>query len=131
MAIFLNIVVRGVAKNMKPFWKVKGSFNRSSWKVSDVQIVRYTWVLSSFSVSLSLCVRLCLCVLCVVVVLVVVVVVEGGEEEGGRRGRGETNRTIWAKVSLKTAQTEQPYNHPVADSLHCPSGELELNNFIR
>ena len=36
------------------------------------------------------------CVLCVVVVLVVVVVVEEGE-----RRRGETNRTIWAKVSLK------------------------------
>ena len=30
---------------MKPLWKVKGSFNRTSWKVSDVQIVRYTWVL--------------------------------------------------------------------------------------
>ena len=55
---------------------------------------------------------LCLCVLCVVVVLVVVVVVEGGEEEGGREGgkrRRETNRTIWAKVSLKIAETEQLY----------------------
>ena len=31
---------------MKLLWKVKGSFNRTSWKVSDVQIVRYTWVLS-------------------------------------------------------------------------------------
>ena len=41
--------------------------------------------------------------LCVVVVLVVVVVVV----EGGRRR--ETNRTIWAKVSLKIAETEQPY----------------------
>ena len=30
---------------MKPLWKVKGFFNRTSWKVSDVQIVRYTWVL--------------------------------------------------------------------------------------
>ena len=51
------------------------------------------------------------CVLCVVVVLVVVVVVlvEGGEEEGGWRRRRETNRTIWAKVSLKVAETEQPY----------------------
>ena len=32
----------------------------------------------------------------------------GGGREGGRR-RGETNRTIWAKVSLKIAETEQPY----------------------
>ena len=46
---------------MKPLWKVKGSFNRTSWKVSDVQIVRHTWVLS-----LSLCLCLCLCGLCVV-----------------------------------------------------------------
>ena len=30
---------------MKPLWKVKGFFNRTSWKVSDVQIVRKTWVL--------------------------------------------------------------------------------------
>ena len=30
---------------MKPLWKVRGSFNRTSWKVSGVQIVRYTWVL--------------------------------------------------------------------------------------
>ena len=89
---------------MQPLWKVKGSFNRTSWKVSDVQIVRYTWVLSSFSVSVSLCFSLCLCALCVVVVLVVVVVVEGGEEKGT-----ETNRTIWAKVSLKIAETEKPY----------------------
>ena len=57
----------------------------------------------------------------------------GGRGGGWReeRRRGETDRTIWAKVSLKIAQTEQPYNHPVAASLHCPSGELELNNFIR
>ena len=41
---------------MKPLWKVKSSFNRTSWKVSDVQIVRYTWVLP---VSLSLCVACC------------------------------------------------------------------------
>ena len=77
-------------------------------KVSDVQIVRKTWVLSSFlvSVSLSLCVVLC----CVVVVLVVVVVVVvKGVREGGGRRREETNRTIWAKVSFKIAQTEQPY----------------------
>ena len=65
---------------MKPLWKVKGSFNRTSWKVSDLRIVRYTWV-----VSLSLCVSvsLCLSVLCVVVVLV-----EGGEEEGGWEEKG-------------------------------------------
>ena len=83
---------------MKPLWKVKGSFNRTSWKVSDVRIVRHTWVLSSFSVvfflclsvSLSVSVCLCLCVLRVVVVLmvVVVVVVEGGEEEGGGEEKG-------------------------------------------
>ena len=94
---------------MKPLWKVKGFFNRTSWSVSNMQIVRYTWVLYSLSVSLSfclsLCVCLCLCVLCVVVVLVVVVV-EGGEVV---RRRGEINRTIWAKVTLKTAETEQPY----------------------
>ena len=30
---------------MKPFWKVRGFFNRTSRKVSDVQIVRYTWIL--------------------------------------------------------------------------------------
>ena len=61
---------------MKPLWKVKGFFNRTSWKVCDVQIVRKTWVLSSFSVcaSVSVC-----CVLCVVVVVVVVVVLEVGE----------------------------------------------------
>ena len=49
---------------MKPLWKVKGSFNRTSWKVSDVQIVRKTWVLSSFSVSVSVSLSLSLCVVC-------------------------------------------------------------------
>ena len=58
----------------------------------------------SVSLSVSVCVSLS-CVLCVVVV-VVVVVVEGGEVERRRR---ETNRTIWAKVSLKIAETEQLY----------------------
>ena len=95
--------MRDVAKIMKPFWKVTGFFNRTSWKVSDVQIVRKTCL--CISVSLSLC----LCVFCVVVVVVVVVVEEGGEEEKGE----ETNRTIWllipAKVSLKNAETEQLY----------------------
>ena len=32
-------------ESVKPLWKVKGFFNRTSWKVSDVHIVRYTWVL--------------------------------------------------------------------------------------
>ena len=63
---------------------VKGFFNRTSWKVSDVQIVRKTWVLSSVSVSVS--VSVC-CVLCVVVVLVVVVVVEGGRGREEKKGR--------------------------------------------
>ena len=62
---------------MKPLWKAKGFCNRTSWKVSYVQIVRYTWVLSSFSVSLSLCLSVCICVavsvccVCVVCVLLV------------------------------------------------------------
>ena len=56
--------------------------------MSDVQIVRETWV-CLLSLSLSLCV-------------VVVVVVEGGEEEGGvEEKETETNRAIWAKVSLR------------------------------
>ena len=79
---------------MKPLWKVKGFFNRTSWKVSDVQIVRETWVLSSFSVSVSLSLSLSLCVVCCVlsvVLVVVVVVVEGGER---REGRGEGKRLI-------------------------------------
>ena len=94
--------MRDVAKkNMKPMWKVKGFFNRTSWKVSDVQIVRYTWVLS-----LSLC-CLCLCVCCVLRV----VCCGGG---GGRREeRGETNRTIWllipARASIRRAGVEQLY----------------------
>ena len=73
---------------MKPLWKVKGFFNRTSWKVSDVQIVRKTSVLSSYSVSVSVSLSVC-CVLCVVAVLVVVVVVvEGEEEEGGVEEKG-------------------------------------------
>ena len=32
------------SKNMKPLWNVNGFFNRTSWKVIHVQIVRYTWV---------------------------------------------------------------------------------------
>ena len=100
---------------MKPLWKVKGSFKRTSWKVSDVRLVRYTLVLCSFSVSLSLCLSLCvcLCVLCVVVVLVVVVVVvvEGGG--GGRRWGGEEERLI----------------DPSGPKF--PSRLLKLNSFIR
>ena len=72
------------SKHMKPLWKVEGFFNRTSWKVSDVQIVHFTWVF--VSVSVSLCVSVC-CVLCVVVVVVVVVIMvveEGGREEKGR-----------------------------------------------
>ena len=30
---------------MKLLWKVKGVLNRTSWKVFDVRIVRYPWVL--------------------------------------------------------------------------------------
>ena len=32
-------------KDMRPLWKVIGFFNRTSWKASDVQIVRETGVL--------------------------------------------------------------------------------------
>ena len=42
MYIFLGDVCK---KKMKPLCKVKGFFNRTSWKVSDVPIVRDTWVL--------------------------------------------------------------------------------------
>ena len=41
----IYLLISDEAKNMKPVWKVKGFFNRTSWKVSDVQIGRYTWVL--------------------------------------------------------------------------------------
>ena len=74
---------------MKPLWKVRGSFNLSSWKVSDVQIVRYTRVLSSFSVSVSASLSLCVVLLCVVVLVVVfVVVVEGDERREGLEKKG-------------------------------------------
>ena len=46
--IYIFIFIRDVfkkSKNMKPLWKVKGFLNGTSWKVSDVQIVRYTCVL--------------------------------------------------------------------------------------
>ena len=72
---------------VKPLWKVKGFFNRTSWKVSDVHIVRKT------SVSLSLCVVCCVLLWCSWLWWWR----EGGREGGGR----EINRTIWAKVSLE------------------------------
>ena len=56
--MYIYLFARCVAKNMKPLWKVKGFCNRTSWKVSDVQIVRHTWVLSSVSVCCVLCVSL-------------------------------------------------------------------------
>ena len=100
---------------MKPLWKVKGFFNRASWKVSE-RASRSLYLGSVFFLCFSVSVCLCVCVsvsacfvVCVVVVDVVVVVVEGGEEEGGGGGEGENNRTIWAKVSLNNAETEQPY----------------------
>ena len=43
--IYIYIYKRCLQKNMKPLWKVKGFSNRTSWKVSDVQIVRFPWVL--------------------------------------------------------------------------------------
>ena len=103
-----------VAKNVKLWWKVKGIFNRTSWKVSDVWIVRKTWFcLLSLSLSLCLCLSLC-CVLCCCGARGCGE--SGGREGGGREGRreggrrrGETNRTIWATNSLKIAETEQPY----------------------
>ena len=72
-------------KNMEPLWKVTGFFNRSSWKVSDVHIVRNTWVLSlclCVSISVSVSVSLSLCV---------------------------TWLLIRARASLKIAETEQVY----------------------
>ena len=75
---YKHIFITDVPKKHETLWKVKGSCNRTSWKVSDVQIVRNTWVLS-----LSLC--FCLCVLCNVCCVLCVVVVD----EGGWRGEGE------------------------------------------
>ena len=40
---------------MKQMWKVKSFSNRTSWKVFDVQIVRYAWVLLCLSVSVPHC----------------------------------------------------------------------------
>ena len=85
---------------MKPLWKVEGFFNRTSWKVSDVQIVHFTWVFVSVSVSL------CLCVLRVVSLswwswLLFVV-----EEVRERGGRGETKRTIRLLIPAKVFPQE-------------------------
>ena len=92
--LICKIFMRDLCKNMKPLWKVKDSFNRTSWKVSDVQIVRYTWV---FSVSVSLCLCVSVSVCCVWL--------------WWRRKRGEeTNRTMSpSAVSLRIAETEQRY----------------------
>ena len=42
--LFFYFFKKECRKNMKPLWNVKIFFNWTSWKVSDVQIVRYTWV---------------------------------------------------------------------------------------
>ena len=102
----MKMFARGVGKkkkNMKPLWKVKGFFNRTSRKVSDVQFVRYTCVLSvslclcvsvslclCVSVSLSLCLCLCLCVCLSLCCCLCVVVVE----EGGRRTGDSSNHLV-------------------------------------
>ena len=78
---------------MKPLWKVKGSFNRTSWKVSDMRIVRYTRVLSSLSVSLSLCLALCVC-LCLCVLCCCGARGCGCGGGGGRWRRREVERVV-------------------------------------
>ena len=118
---YLYIFRKDVAKKkyLKPLGKVEDPLNRTSWKVSDVRIVRDTLVLSvSLSLCLSVSLSLCLCV-CVSVSVCCVLLwcswlwlwwwwKEERRREVERR-RGETNRTTWAKVSLKIAETEQPY----------------------
>ena len=37
-------ICKRCSTNVKPLWEDKGFFNRTSRKASDVQIVRYTWV---------------------------------------------------------------------------------------
>ena len=80
---------------MKSLWKVKDSLNRTSCKVSDVQIVRILGFCLCVSVSVSPCLRLFVSVRCVLCVVVV--------EEGGG-GRGETNRTIFFADSLRSVR---------------------------
>ena len=89
----MKIFLRDVAKNMKPLWKVEGFFNRTSWKVSDVQIVRRTWVLSSFSVSVFVSLSLSLCVVCCVL-LWCSWLWWWWREERRREGGGERERLI-------------------------------------
>ena len=69
---------------MQPLWKVKGSFNRTSWKVSDVQIFLYTWGLFGSGeerrclcccVVFVVCVGVCWCLLCVCVCVLCAVLV--------------------------------------------------------
>ena len=77
-----------------------------------MRIVRLTWVLSSFTVEPSLCLSvLSLCVVCCCGARGRGRGGGGGgrEEEGGGEEKGDSKRTIWAKVSLKIAETEQLY----------------------
>ena len=101
----INIFTRDVCKKNKTIVEGRKLLStKHHGKVSDVQIVRYCWVL-------SLCLCLCLCVLCIVCC-------SGGRGGGGGGGGGrgeekerETNRTIrWlipSAVSLRTAEDEQ------------------------
>ena len=83
---------------MKPLWNVNAFCNRTSWKVSDVQIVRKTWVLSvslSLSLSLSLCVVCCaLCVVCCVLCVVCCPRDCGCGGGGGRERKKEGERPL-------------------------------------
>ena len=82
--IYMFLHFRDVAENMKSLWKVEGFFNRTSWKVSDVQIVRSTWVFVSVSLCLCLCVLRVVCCRCG----------QGCYGGGGGRERGEGERLI-------------------------------------
>ena len=66
---YIYIFFSDVAQNMQPLRKVKGSPNRTSWKVSDVQIVRFSWRLFGRERRGGVCVVV-LCLLCCVCVLV-------------------------------------------------------------
>ena len=59
--VLLPVCHHTIPSNVKPLWKVKGLFNRTSWKVSDVHIVRKTSLCLSVSLSLCLSVSLSLC----------------------------------------------------------------------
>ena len=71
--LYVYIYKKCLQKKKKTLWKVDGFCNRTSRKVPDVQIIRETWVLSSFSLSV-------LCVVCCCSA-------RGGGGGGGRRGR--------------------------------------------